>query len=244
MYKTDVRVPLITPREKDGIRPFVQILNAIIVFCSLAVTLIVLVQNSIYYQSFKAVTTTFIVMIAFIRSTSSKITSKWYQNSIIVGLLFGLIGDIFLVHNLPIFFIMGMFAFLVGHLFFATAFMEFKFSVSWSFVTVMAVLDFIYLVTVVRHAPLPLRIGASCYTVVISIMVITSFQRFLLLKGSEMKKTLHIYYGFIGTVFFMFSDLMLGSYVFHPSLAEYKLVLQVIALIFYWIGQFLIACSL
>lgn len=92
----------------------------------------------------------------------------------LIGLVFGAIGDVFLLSSQQKLFIRGIAAFLIGHLVYSSAFLVH--GLSWMTVVFgIIVLQFvtgILLVKFLPHIPKKLRLPASAYAVAISSMVI------------------------------------------------------------------------
>src|SRR5258706_11528765 len=75
-------------------------------------------ENELLQFIFKPLTILAIILMVFLNS-SAPIT--FYQRAILIGLIFSLIGDVFLIRQ-DRFFVQGLIAFLLGHLCYIAAF--------------------------------------------------------------------------------------------------------------------------
>lgn len=154
-----------------------------------------------------------------------------YQVLIVGGLLFSLLGDIFLM--LPDDrFLAGLVAFFIAHLFYIAGFLIDQGNVLWWIglpVAGLAILAGLYL----KNGFGELKIPASAYLVVISIMVWLAWSRWLGEGGTGSLLA------FCGAILFMISDLILAVNRFKVELKSAR----ALDLLTYYTGQWFIALS-
>lgn len=179
-----------------------------------------------------------------------------YAYLMILGLVFGWLGDL-LLHSLKdkmLHFVLGVVAFLIGHLFYIAAFYhalktlrpDAKLINWYDFVAIGIVLAIVVLYVVVRHIYQkkgPMVVGLLLYGIFLTYMVV--------------KAVLYMYaewsYGIndtmvpalittgIGSVFFFLSDL---SLFFILTGDEVKRGMRIFNIITYFIAQILLACTI
>jgi uncharacterized membrane protein YhhN len=163
-------------------------------------------------------------------------TSGKYQRFITIGLVLGLIGDIFLMfdHIKSLYFVLGLASFLIGHIFYIIAFLDSKGLLENKVSIIPFGLYGIIAFFVLKDHAGNLLIPIIFYVLALSIMGISSFDRYL---SSKNRNTLYV---FVGSIFFSASD---------SCLAFNKFVLPFDLSIFctlstYYVAQYLIASSL
>jgi uncharacterized membrane protein YhhN len=147
--------------------------------------------------------------------------SQQYNFSFLVALLFGWIGDVLLMftNEGELFFILGLLAFLIGHLFFILTFRQFTWDQKSNLLPTQKV-RYIFpillagtgLITILYPKLGDLKIPVVIYAIVL--MLMASFA--LLRIGRTSRKSL--IWVFIGALLFMLSDSLLAINKFHSSI--------------------------
>ena len=177
---------------------------------------------------FKPLTLILIISIVLIFQPSE----EKYKIFILVGLLFSLIGDVFLIFP-ERHFTKGLIAFLVGHIFYIFAFLipqGFNFNV-WIFLPIF-LLGVLYLKIILPYAgekALPVII----YIIIIAIMGWTALERFY------SAQTIGALLAAIGAILFMLSDSILAYNKFRKQFGSAELII----LSTYYTAQWLLALS-
>jgi uncharacterized membrane protein YhhN len=156
-----------------------------------------------------------------------------YCLSISIGLLFSLVGDIFLLWP-SLYFIHGLAAFLLTHLAYLIAFTrDARFPARvWIWILYLAFAATLY-AFLYPSLPVPLKLPVALYSALLSSMAAQAMGRFLVVKTKPAQSAA------IGAVFFMLSDFLLAFDRFHTLI----LLAPVLILIPYYLGQWLIASS-
>jgi uncharacterized membrane protein YhhN len=156
-----------------------------------------------------------------------------YSLSISIGLLFSLVGDIFLLWP-SLYFIHGLAAFLLTHLAYLIAFTrDARFPARvWIWILYLAFAATLY-AFLYPSLPVPLKLPVALYSALLSSMAAQAMGRFLVVKTKPAQSAA------IGAVFFMLSDFLLAFDRFHTLI----LLAPVLILIPYYLGQWLIASS-
>jgi uncharacterized membrane protein YhhN len=191
-------------------------------------------KHTTNFYIFKPLTMLFIIAIAFYQSAiTNTTTSPYYKYLIIIGLIFSLAGDIFLM--LPSDrFIAGLLSFLVAHIFYIIAFTQSGFSL-FSFIYIIPF--FIYgaiLFSLLLPFLKEMKIPVAVYAGVLLIMGWQAFSRWM---GFAPSGSL---VAFIGSLFFMASDSILAIDRFKGSISN----AQVYFMTTYFLAQWLIALSI
>lgn len=139
-----------------------------------------------------------------------------FKKRLALGLIFGLIGDTLLMftHVAESFFLLGLSAFLLGHLFYISAFyVDYRSnyqSANYVLRTSAIVFGIVYLITSYVLSPYlkEMQIPVLVYGFVITVMVIAAASRY----GKV--NSLSFYYIFIGAVLFLISDAILAYHKF------------------------------
>lgn len=168
--------------------------------------------NAIHYYTKPAL---LILLLNFFWVNSRHLTSKT-RNTMFLALFFSLLGDVLLlfVTNSHYFFIAGLFAFLLAHIFYIVVFL-FKKNKDNNLLPFVFVILFIAsgLYSIIRPGLATMQIPVSIYILVISIMAITAFLR----KGKVNKESYYLV--LIGAILFMLSDSILALNKFYRPLA-------------------------
>src|SRR6202008_567819 len=180
----------------------------------------------------KPLATALILGIALVNWRSSR-GSYSYSLSISIGLLFSLVGDIFLLWP-SLYFIHGLAAFLLTHLAYLIAFTrDARFPARvWIWILYLAIAATLY-AFLYPNLPVPLKLPVALYSALLSSMAAQAMGRFLVVKTKPAQSAA------IGAVFFMLSDFLLAFDRFHTLI----LLAPVLILIPYYLGQWLIASS-
>lgn len=188
---------------------------------------------------FKTLSSICFLICAFLSYKKSPTTKK-YSFIIMIGLFFGLIGDIFLA---PPYtetrFSIGASAFAVGHILFTIDFLTLdSFKLRELIPTVIISGSFIYFITNNSSFELGEKLPIACiYSVIISFMFIESLG---ILKFRKIN-SFFCYFTILGAFLFLISDLVLTFKIFIPNPNPY---FDAINLILYYTGQGMIALSL
>jgi uncharacterized membrane protein YhhN len=178
---------------------------------------------------FKPLAMISIIAIAFGKSFPAL---TYYQGAIIFGLLFSLIGDIFLVRHEH--FIQGLVSFFIAHLFYIAAFVLFTPSRSWLAVSALPVVACLAVMLWVLWPRLgKLKVPVMLYTIIIALMGWQALNR--LIEAGDIKSV----FAAAGALLFMASDSILAINKFRYSFHHAQLLL----LITYFLAQWLIALS-
>jgi uncharacterized membrane protein YhhN len=180
----------------------------------------------------KPLATALILGIALVNWRSSR-GSYSYSLLISIGLLFSLVGDIFLLWP-SLYFIHGLAAFLLTHLAYLIAFTrDARFPARvWIWILYLAIAATLY-AFLYPSLPVPLKLPVALYSALLSSMAAQAMGRFLVVKTKPAQGAA------IGAVFFMLSDFLLAFDRFHTLI----LLAPVLILIPYYLGQWLIASS-
>jgi uncharacterized membrane protein YhhN len=156
-----------------------------------------------------------------------------YSLWIAIGLLFSLVGDVFLLWP-SLYFIHGLAAFLLTHLAYLIAFTrDARFPARvWIWILYLAIAATLY-AFLYPNLPVPLKLPVALYSALLSSMAAQAMGRFLVVKTKPAQSAA------IGAVFFMLSDFLLAFDRFHTLI----LLAPVLLLIPYYLGQWLIASS-
>lgn len=185
-------------------------------------------QKQIYL--FKPLTMVFIVMIAFGQDAS---VSTTYKTLILIGLLFSMMGDAWLMMPKDRF-IFGLVSFLVAHLFYIAAFssVDNHLAAWWFALPLLIVIGgaFLYLYPALGSYRVPVIV----YMLVIGVMGFQSLNRW------EATHDTAGLLAVVGALFFMTSDTILAINKFRqPFYAAQALILST-----YFVAQWLIAQSI
>lgn len=164
----------------------------------------------------------------FIGIIRSYAVSKSYATFISIGLLFCSIGDIFLVHDIEEFFISGLIAFAIGHIFYIIAYGFKPLRLPLFLPLIIAFLIMNYHFAPVLCGPLVYAIPA--YSFILSTMIWRAVS--LAVENSSYSLAL-------GCILFGISDALLGINVFLEPLER----LRYSVMSTYYLGQLFIAIS-
>lgn len=156
-------------------------------------------SNIELYNYAKALTTVLVVLVPVLFPRK---TSKKYRNLIVLGLLFCLVGDVFLLDDA--YFIAGLASFLVGHLVFTYAFLSLKgFQKKYGIFSVLLLIGFSYFYYL-KPSLGEITIPVGIYILVIVLMNWQALSLYVLEKS---KIFLMIS---IGAILFLISDSILA----------------------------------
>lgn len=191
-----------------------------------------LLASPLLVYSFKPLATALILGIA-IANWHRRKDCYSYSLWISIGLLFSLVGDVFLLWP-SLYFIHGLAAFLLTHLAFLIAFTrDARFPARvWIWILYLAIAATLY-AFLYPNLPVPLKLPVALYSAVLSSMAAQAMGRFLVVKTKPAQSAA------IGAVFFMLSDFLLAFDRFHSLI----LLAPVLILIPYYLGQWLIVSS-
>lgn len=177
---------------------------------------------------FKPLTLVLIISILFVVPT----TEQNYRMYIFLGLLFSLIGDVFLIFPKQ-HFKNGLVAFLIGHIFYIIAFSTFTgFQYTlWIYVPII-IIGLVYFKNIVPYAE-KIKIPLIIYVMVIAIM------GWMALERLNSMRTIGSLFAASGAVLFMVSDSMLAINKFRKSFFSAELII----LSTYYTAQWLLALS-
>jgi uncharacterized membrane protein YhhN len=159
-----------------------------------------------------------------------------YYHLLLVGLIFGLIGDVCLALPQQKMFFMGLVSFLMGHIFYVFGFFSVTHTTAWTWVGSLVVL--LVSVTVywwLRPHLGEMKIPVVIYIIVISIMISGACS---LLGNPDLAKSGRLM-AFLGAVSFYFSDV----FVARDRFLKKEFLNRLIGLPMYYAGQFLLAFS-
>lgn len=188
---------------------------------------------------FKTLASVCFLICAFLSYKKSPKTKK-YSFIIMIGLLFGLIGDVFLA---PPYtetrFSIGASAFAIGHILFTAAFLTLDSIKLKDFIfTFILSGSFIYFITNNSSFELGGKLPIACiYSVIISFMFIESLGIFKFRKINSF----FCYFTILGAFLFLISDIILTFKIFIPNPDP---CFGIINHILYYTGQGMIALSL
>lgn len=171
-------------------------------------------------------------------------TNSGYQNMILVGLGFSVLGDVLLIPKNKMFFLGGLSAFLLAHIFYGIAFFPYLlFSWEWILISMIPVFAGTIFYIWIYSKLDKFKIPVLSYLIVIHFMVLTAIGMFLnsgsISSPSEIfqsRNTLAL----IGAILFYLSDFAVARERFVVK----SFVNKLWGLPFYFIGQFLIAYSM
>jgi uncharacterized membrane protein YhhN len=185
-------------------------------------------QNRQFIWLFKPLTMILIIGLAYIYSERK----FFYLWAILVGLVFSLIGDVFLIVP-QTYFVFGLISFLLAHIFYATAFFRAG-GGKFNFVSLsMFLIGFVILVLNYAGVPDALKIPVVVYATAISLMLCFALNLYLT------KKTPEAFFAFSGAFLFVVSDSILAFNKFTYEFFSAKIFI----LATYFTAQWLIARS-
>lgn len=193
-------------------------------------------ENSFYSLLFKLLSSLIFLSAGLYYSLTSTSDSK-YAIIIVLGLLFGLIGDVFLVYiNNKKCFFYGILSFLIGHLLYIYAFItktDFK-------IYDLFILIVLLIVAVIMFKLFDLKLGKFKIPVYTYTFIIALMQTKAISFTYNNYHISNIWPILLGSVIFLISDIIL-SYI---TFKKYSIILTSFNLLFYYFGQLLIAYSL
>lgn len=203
-------------------------LLSIFTFISAALTILFEYQSREFIWLFKPLTMLLIIGQAYVYSERR----SFYLWAILVGLVFSLIGDVFLIVPQS-YFVFGLISFLFAHIFYAAAFFragegKFEFASLSSFL-----IGFIILALNYAGVPAALKIPVIVYATAISLMLCFALNFYLT------KKTPEALFALSGAFLFVVSDSLLAFNKFTYEFFSAKIFI----LATYFTAQWLIARS-
>ena len=227
-----------------------SIITFILMLASMA-ALDMTVKGTVLRLSLKALTSLFFVLTGILAMRERKSGSS-YAKLILTGLILGFVGDVLLEYtNMagPIYFVIGLVSFALGHAFYLIAFFK-RTSFRWySIIPVLIVVPTVLVAVPVTGAfqfdPPALFYAVIAYGIILTFMVGMSFC-FTAFKEHPAFVRLTI----IGAVLFAISDIILLFILFFkpalalPASSKEIVILTVCNLLTYYLGQGLIALSL
>lgn len=182
-------------------------------------------ENELLQFIFKPLTMLAIILIAFLNSSAPM---NFYQKAVLAGLIFSLVGDIFLIRQ-DRFFVQGLVAFLIGHICFIAAF--------WTQPNLLNGLIYLaYLVLFLsilwKHLG-ALKIPVFVYAAALALM------SWMALSRTIENHNHHTFHAFLGSVAFIISDSLLAFNKFKKPIPLAHLWI----LATYFLAQWLIALS-
>jgi uncharacterized membrane protein YhhN len=183
--------------------------------------------SQIYF--FKPLTVIAIILIAFLQESEISQTYKYF---ILTGLVFSLLGDIFLMlKNAQ--FTKGLLAFLVAHIFYILALVS-NFGFHSNFITLIPVLlFFILFIKIILPLTGTKKIYVIIYSLVIMFLLWQAFSRMYVEPSSS-----SLFFG-VGIILFTISDIILAYNKFVKKFKHSQLII----LSTYYIAQLCIAIS-
>ena len=182
-------------------------------------------DNELLQFIFKPLTMIAIILLAFLNSSASM---SFYQKAILAGLVFSMIGDVFLIKDKQ-FFVQGLFSFLIGHICYIVAFWT---SPNLPSAIFYAAYIAFFLTILWKHLG-KLKIPVIIYSLAIAVMSWMALSRTI---ENHNHHTLH---AFLGSVAFVISDSLLGFNKFKSPVP----LAHVWILATYFLAQWLIALS-
>ncbi len=155
----------------------------------------------------------------------------------LLGLIFSFLGDVFLLGNGELYFMLGLGAFLVAHLFYIKITTDLIHNKSLQ-KTVMAAVPFVIFFTILISI-LKEHLGKLMLPVIIYGMIISIFGMMTTLNYSSKKSKANLYL-FLGAIFFIVSDSMLAFNKFYSA----KEIFGILIMTTYIVAQFLICKAL
>lgn len=193
------------------------------------------IENKLFSLIFKG-TTSLIFLITGLYYFINFTSDNTFGTLIIIGLIFGLIGDLFLVYiNDKKCFVLGLSSFFIGHIFYVIAFLLKTEIVYYDFFIIGFIL--IFALSFFKFYKLEfkqLKVPVYAYTFIISIMQTKALSIVFSFELAIMFPIL------IGSILFVMSDMILA----YTTFKKYTHFLSALNLITYYFGQLLIAYSL
>lgn len=157
-------------------------------------------------------------------------TPNWY---IVFALMFGFIGDVLLMGKEALF-IIGLVSFLIGHVFYISAFIKTTDFSSIPYGFYLLILAYGFLGAFIFRGLKPYLKSMKPYAILYITAILTmSFTSLLRIDGTN---GYQLWLPFIGSIFFIVSDTMLAYSIFKPGFKNRGTYIMIT----YIIGQFLI----
>ncbi len=182
-------------------------------------------ENESLQFIFKPLTMLAIILIVFLNSSAPL---NFYQQAILVGLIFSTIGDIFLIKQ-DRFFVHGLLSFLLGHICYIAAFWT---APNWLSVIPYLIYVVFFLTILWKHLG-KLKIPVIVYSIALALMSWTALSRTI---AHHDHHTLH---AFVGSIIFVISDSLIAFNKFKSPIPYAHLLI----LATYFLAQWFIALS-
>lgn len=184
-----------------------------------------LAENDLLQFVFKPLTMLAIILLAFLNSSSPL---NFYEKAILIGLIFSMVGDVFLIRQ-DQFFVQGLIAFLFGHICYIVAF--------WTNPNLPSSL--IYLAYIVFFLSFFWKYLGSLKIPVIIYAVALALMSWMALSRTIENHNHHTFHAFLGSIVFIVSDSLLAFNKFKSPIPLAHLWI----LATYFLAQWLIALS-
>lgn len=200
-----------------------MILQFLIVIVFIVAFIVNLYADRNNIQKLKVLTKPLLVPLIILFYLTSAVQINWF---IVTALFFGFLGDVSLLGgSKKIFFAIGLFAFLVGHLLYTLAFLQsiqyFGVVPSWFFIVLIPyILYGCAILRILRPNLKEMLVPVVIYMCVILIMSFTSTCR--IWNGF----TLQFIFPFIGSLFFIVSDSVLAYNSFNVPSENYETLIM------------------
>lgn len=199
---------------------------AIAAFISAAITIgAKMRENKSLQYVFKPLTMLLIISTAFLNSSSPM---NFYQQAILIGLIFSTVGDVFLIND-ERFFVPGLISFLLGHLCYIAAFWTTPNLPTGIFYLIYVAF---FLIILWKHLA-KLKIPVIVYAVMLAVMSWMALSRYFELSNGKTSAA------FLGSIAFIISDSLLAYNKFRKPVSFSPLLI----LGTYFLAQWLIAFS-
>lgn len=183
-------------------------------------------ENESLQFVFKPLTMLAIILLAFFNSSAPM---SFYEKAILAGLIFSTVGDVLLIKDKQ-YFVQGLIAFLIGHIFYIAAFWT---NPNWlSGLLYLSYIVFFFSI-LWKHLG-SLKIPVIVYAIALALM------SWMALSGTIENHNHHTFHAFIGSVLFIVSDTLLAYNKFKTPISY----APVWILATYFLAQWFIALSL
>jgi uncharacterized membrane protein YhhN len=203
---------------------------------------IILLTGVLYYEKKKdrtplLITKSILSLLFVVTALLQPHPALTYYHDLLIGLIFCLMGDVCLALPQKKVFVVGLVAFLVGHVFYILSFLSLTSTPDWMSTGVFIIfgvsaLVFFYLRPHLKSFLIPVLI----YILVITVMASGAWTVFVKSSLPTLGRTLIL----VGSFFFYFSDLFVARNKFIKE--EYRN--RLLGLPLYYAGQFMLAFSI
>lgn len=182
-------------------------------------------ENELQQFIFKPLTMIAVILIVFFNSSSPM---SFYEQTILTGLIFSTIGDIFLIKDKQ-YFLQGLVSFLLGHICYIVAFWNHP---NWLSLILYLVYIAFFLSILWKHLG-KLKIPVIIYATAIALM------SWMALSRTIENHNHHTFHAFLGSIMFVISDSLLA---YNKFKTPFRLA-PLFVLGTYFLAQWLIALS-